>query len=86
MGTVNTPTRRKGRTPGPALLMAIKTTLGRGRRAGIAVGAGLWMTRFEGGEAPSTNLDAILCEDFDVLREARVVEDARIEVYTGWSQ
>ena len=40
------------------------------------------MTRFEGGESPSTNLDAILYEDFGVLREARVVEDARIEAYT----
>ena len=28
-------------SPGPALLMALKTTLGAGRSAGIAVGAGL---------------------------------------------
>lgn len=49
----------------------------------ILVGDRIWMTRFEGGEAPSTNLDAILHEDFDALREARVTEDARIEAYTG---
>ena len=49
----------------------------------ILVGDRIWMTRFEGGEAPSTNLDAILYEDFDALREARVAEDARIEAYTG---
>ena len=41
------------------------------------------MTRFEGAEAPSTNLDAILWEDFDALRETRDVEDARIEGYTA---
>ena len=30
----------------------------------ILVGDRIWMTRFEGGEAASTNLDAILYEDF----------------------
>ena len=49
----------------------------------LLVGDRIWMTRFEGGEAASTNLDAILHEDFDALREARTVEDARIEAYTG---
>ena len=49
----------------------------------ILVGDRIWMTRFEGGEAASTNLDAILYEDFDALREARNVEDARIEAYTS---
>ena len=49
----------------------------------ILVGDRIWMIRFEGGEAPSTDLDAILYEDFDALREARLVEDARIEAYTG---
>ena len=49
----------------------------------ILVGDRIWMTRFEGGVAPSTNLDAILYEAFIALREARVVEDARIEAYTG---
>lgn len=45
----------------------------------ILVGDRIWLTRFKGGEAPSTNLDAILYEDFDALRGARVAEDARIE-------
>ncbi len=45
----------------------------------LLLGDRIWMTRFEGGEAPSTNLDTILHEDFDALREARAVEDARIE-------
>ena len=49
----------------------------------ILVGDRIWMTRFEGGEAPSTNLDAILYEDFNGLRKARVCEDARIEAYTA---
>ena len=49
----------------------------------ILVGDRIWMTRFEGGEAPSTNLDAILYEDFEALREARIAEDARIEAYTA---
>jgi uncharacterized damage-inducible protein DinB len=49
----------------------------------ILVGDRIWMARFEGGEATSTNLDAILYDDFDALREARTVEDGRIEAYTG---
>ena len=49
----------------------------------ILVGDRIWMTRFEGGKAPSTDLDAILYGDFEALREARVAEDARIEAYTG---
>ena len=49
----------------------------------ILLGDRIWMTRFEGGEALSTNLDAILHEDFAALRQARTVEDARIEAYAG---
>ena len=49
----------------------------------ILVGDRIWMTRFEGGEASSTNLDAILYEDFEALRKARIAEDARIEAYTA---
>ena len=49
----------------------------------ILVGDRIWMTRFEGGEAPSTNLDAILYEDFNGLRKTRVSEDARMEAYTA---
>ena len=49
----------------------------------LLVGDRIWMTRFEGGEAPSTNLDAIRYEEFEALREARVAGDARIEACTG---
>ena len=48
----------------------------------ILVGDRIWMIRFEGGVAPSTNLDAIPYEDFEALREARIAKDARIETYT----
>jgi uncharacterized damage-inducible protein DinB len=41
----------------------------------------IWMGRFEGKQMPSTNLDAILYEDFDELRSVRVLEDERIEVF-----
>jgi uncharacterized damage-inducible protein DinB len=37
----------------------------------LLVGDTIWMARFEGGSHPSTNLDAILFERFDALREAR---------------
>lgn len=49
----------------------------------IMVGDRIWMARFEGGTAPSTGLDAILHDDFDELRAARVVEDARIEAFAS---
>ena len=45
----------------------------------IMVGDRIWLARFEGGEAPSTGLDAILYDDFEQLHAARVFEDARIE-------
>ena len=48
----------------------------------IMVGDHIWMARFEGGQAPSTDLDAILYDDFDALHAARIAEDARIEAYT----
>ena len=35
----------------------------------------IWMTRFEGGGHPSTNLDAILFENFAALRRARAEMD-----------
>ena len=47
----------------------------------LLLGDRIWMARFEGGEAPSANLDAILHEDFEGLRKARTAEDARIEAY-----
>ena len=47
----------------------------------IMVGDRIWMVRFEGGQVASTGLDAILHDDFDELRAARVTEDARIEAF-----
>ena len=58
----------------PAFFKSIHGTLNH-----IMVGDRIWMTRFEGGEAPSTSLDAVLYEDFADLRAARQAEDARIE-------
>ena len=39
------------------------------------------MTRFEGGAHPSTGLDAILFQEFEELRDARVEMDQRIESF-----
>ena len=60
----------------PAFFGSIHGTLNH-----IMLGDRIWMARFEGGEAPSTNLDAILHEDFAELRAAREKEDARIESF-----
>lgn len=49
----------------------------------IMVGDRTWLARFEGAEVPSTNLDAILYEDFDELREARRIEDARTQAFAS---
>ena len=48
--------RKKAR---PAFFGSIHGTLNH-----ILLGDRIWMTRFRGGEAPSTGLDAILHEDF----------------------
>ncbi len=45
----------------------------------LLLGDGIWMARFEGGEHPSTGLDAVLHENFADLRAARAAMDARIE-------
>lgn len=45
----------------------------------ILIGDRIWLTRFEGGEIPSTSLGRILYEDFGALREARTAEDARVD-------
>lgn len=45
----------------------------------ILLGDRIWMTRFAGGTAASTGLDAILYADFAELRAARTAEDAGIE-------
>ena len=47
----------------------------------LLVGDTIWMARFEGGSHPSTNLDAVLFEKFDALREAREQMDRRIEFF-----
>jgi uncharacterized damage-inducible protein DinB len=49
----------------------------------IMVGDRNWMTRFEGGEASSAHLDAILYDDFEELRAARIREDERIERFAA---
>jgi uncharacterized damage-inducible protein DinB len=45
----------------------------------LLLGDRIWMTRFDGGTHPSTDLGAILFDDFEPLREARVLMDRRIE-------
>lgn len=61
----------------PAFFSSIHGTLNH-----ILVGDRIWLDRFEGKEAPSTGLDAILYEDFEQLRQARVAEDERIRKFT----
>lgn len=60
----------------PAFFGSIHGTLNH-----IMVGDRIWLARFGGEEVPSTNLDAVLYEDFDELRGARVSEDERIEAF-----
>ena len=47
----------------------------------LVLGDRIWMTRFEGGSHPSTNLGATLFEAFADLRAARSEMDARIEAF-----
>lgn len=49
----------------------------------LLLGDRIWMTRFEGGEHPSTGLGAILFESFDSLWAARRQMDERIEAFFG---
>ncbi len=49
----------------------------------IMVGDRIWLARFSGETVPSTGLDAILFDDFEELRAARVCEDARIEAFAA---
>lgn len=60
----------------PAFFKSIHGTLNH-----IMVGDRIWLARFEGGTAPSTDLDVILYESFDALRAARAAEDARIQAF-----
>ncbi|MFN3231914.1 MAG: DinB family protein [Alphaproteobacteria bacterium] len=45
----------------------------------LLIGDEIWMTRFEGGEIPSTGLDEVLHTEFELLHVARQRMDARIE-------
>ena len=47
----------------------------------LLLGDRIWMTRFEGGAHPSTDLGAVLFDDFVALRRARAGMDARIEAF-----
>ena len=47
----------------------------------LLLGDRIWMTRFEGGIHPSTNLGALLHDDFADLRAARAAMDGRIEAF-----
>ena len=49
----------------------------------IMVGDRIWLSRFEGGEAPSAGLDAILYDGFEQLHAARIFEDTRIEDFAN---
>ena len=62
----------------PAFFKSIHGTLNH-----IMIGDRIWLTRFEGGTIPSTGLDAILYEDFEALRAARVVQDEHIAVFAA---
>jgi uncharacterized damage-inducible protein DinB len=62
----------------PAFFKSIHGTLNH-----IMVGDRIWLTRFEGGMMPSTGLNAILYEEFDALRAARVAQDERIEAFAA---
>ena len=62
----------------PAFFGSIHGTLNH-----LMVGDRIWLARFAGEEIPSTNLDAILYEDFEELWRARRAEDARIEAFAA---
>src|SRR5882762_1498388 len=49
----------------------------------LLLGDRIWMTRFAGGNHPSTDLGATLHDDFAELRAARVAMDARIERFVA---
>jgi uncharacterized damage-inducible protein DinB len=47
----------------------------------LLVGDRIWMQRFTGSGGLPQSLDAILYDDFEALRAARIAEDARISRY-----
>lgn len=62
----------------PAFFRSIHATLNH-----IMVGDRIWLGRFAGRDMPSTELDAVLYDDFEELSAARVAEDARIEAFAA---
>lgn len=65
------------RQEGPGSFRSIHKTLNH-----ILLGDQIWMTRFTTSDVTSTPaLATILYDDFSMLREARVLEDARIEAF-----
>ena len=62
----------------PAFFTSIHGTLNH-----ILLGDRIWFGRFEGRAMPSTDLDAILYENFDDLWPARQAEDDRIEQFAA---
>ena len=68
--------RASGRAERGAFFKSLHGTLNH-----LLVGDRIWMQRFTGsGELPQS-LDAILYDDFEALRAARIAEDARISRY-----
>ena len=47
----------------------------------LLIGDRIWMARFEGDQAPSTGLDAIVHDAFNALHAARTEMDRRIEAF-----
>ena len=47
----------------------------------LLLGDRIWMTRFEGGAHPSTDLDAILFDDFDAAARGAGGDGRRIEAF-----
>lgn len=64
--------------PRPAFFKSIHGTLNH-----ITIGDRIWLARFEGKQIPSTDLNAILYEDFNELHAARIAEDKRIENFAA---
>lgn len=64
------------RAPRQAFFGSIHSTLNH-----ILLGDRIWMTRFEGGIHPSTDLDTELHANFNDLRDARVEMDRRITAF-----
>ena len=60
----------------PAFFKSIYGTLNH-----IMIGDRIWMGRFTGEEMSSQGLDAILYDEFEELRAARVLEDERITAF-----